>query len=317
LPVRDLRYLAIQIYSGIILSRLAWHPSGRRRCPGVGGAVGLSGSAVRAYTRPAAATPRPVSVWIARLSHNPDLAALRAEIDRIDDRIADLLVERLVVVRAIGRAKGDLAAHRLALRLGREAQMLRRLLARAAGGFPPGGILRIWREIIANSTQIEVPFGCVVDRRGGVALHDLARDQVGSATPIREAADTAGVLAVLAGDPQQLGVLAPPSMADWWPAALPAGVQVVARLPVTDVVPIPLGYVVARLEREPSGADLTLVDTLAGSLPREARVVARGPDGRRLVELEGFDAKLRGARIIGGYPMPLALPEGPVAGEGR
>ncbi len=307
----------MEIYSGIILSRF-WRPSSHRPCrPGPGAGVGLSGRVIRAYTRAAAGIRRPVSVWIARLSQNSDLAALRAEIDRIDDRIADLLVERLAVVRAIGRAKGDLAAHRLALRLGREAQMLRRLLARAAGGFPPGGILRIWREIIANSTQIEVPFGCVVDRRGGVFLHDLARDQVGSATPIREAADTQGVLAVLAGDPQHLGVLTPPSTADWWPAILPDGVQVVARLPVTDAVALPMGYVVARLEREPSGADLTLVDLSAGAVPAEARVVARGPDGRRLVELEGFDTELPGAHRVGGYPVPLSLPGAPATGEGR
>lgn len=276
----------------------------------------MSGRADRAYMRAAAAS-QPASVRIARLPQSSDLAALRAEIDRIDDRIADLLVERLVVVRAIASAKGDLAAHRLALRLGREAQMLRRLLARTAGGFPPGGILRIWREIIANSTQIEVPFGCVVDRRGGVALHDLARDQVGSATPIREAADFNDVLAVLDRDRQHLGVLPPPTAKAWWPPSLPEGVQVVARLPVTNAVAVPLGYVVAQLEREPSGADLTLVDVGAGPLPQGAREVALGPDGRRLVELAGFDAGLPGARLVGGYPVPLSLPEGPAMGEAR
>ena len=57
-----------------------------------------------------------------------DLASLRQEIDRIDDTIADLLMERLGVVRAVGHAKGDLKSNRLALRLSREAQMMRRLL---------------------------------------------------------------------------------------------------------------------------------------------------------------------------------------------
>ena len=137
-----------------------------------------------------------------------DLASLRQEIDRIDDQIADLLMQRLDVVRAVGHAKGDLKSNRLALRLSREAQMMRRLLARTAGGFPPNGVLRIWREIIANSTQIEVPFSCVVDRLGGVVLHDLARDQVGSATPVEDVEGGAAVLERLRARPTVLGVLA-------------------------------------------------------------------------------------------------------------
>lgn len=244
-----------------------------------------------------------------------DLAGLRAELDRIDDRIADLLIERLGVVRAVGHAKGDLAAGRLALRLGREAQMLRRLLERTAGGFPAVGILRIWREIIANSTQIEVPFGCVVDRRGGVRLHDLARDQVGSATPIVEAAGSRAVLAGLDGELPRLGVLAPPGAEDWWPAELPEGVRIVARLPLTTTEPLPLGYVVARLEPEPSGADLTLVEIRAGAPSGAARELAGDGADRRLVELPGFAAELAGGRRLGGYPVPLRMPDRPPAGE--
>ena len=152
------------------------------------------------------------------VASTPTLADLRREIDRIDDRVADLLVERLGVVREVGRTKGDLAARRLALRLAREAQMMRRLLQRTAGSFPPNGVLRIWREIIANSTQIEAPYGCVVDGSGGVNLHDLARDQVGSATPIETVADAVAALARLTGGGPLLAVLAPPHGQLWWPS---------------------------------------------------------------------------------------------------
>ncbi|HYZ32124.1 MAG TPA: chorismate mutase, partial [Crenalkalicoccus sp.] len=59
------------------------------------------------------------------------LAALRAEIDTLDDALHDLLMRRAGVVArlAASRAKGDAPA----LRPGREAAVLRRLLARHAG----------------------------------------------------------------------------------------------------------------------------------------------------------------------------------------
>jgi chorismate mutase/prephenate dehydratase len=246
-----------------------------------------------------------------------DLASLRAEIDRIDDRIADLLVERLGVVREIGRVKGDLAAGRLALRLAREAQMMRRLLARTAGRFPAVGVLRIWREIIANSTQIEVPFGCVVDARGGVLLHDLARDQVGSATPIETVEDARAALARLGADGPLLAVLAPPDRDDWWPDALVEPLRVVARLPLTESDGPPMGFVAARLEPEPSGDDRTLLVGEGAARPPAARALAQGPGRRELIELDGFAAAAvpAGWRRLGAYAAPLALPGEPDAGE--
>ena len=243
-----------------------------------------------------------------------DLARLRAAIDRIDDQIAGLLVERLGVVRAVGHAKGDRAANRLALRLGREAQMLRRLLAQTAGGFPSVGVLRIWREIIANSTQIEMPFACIVDRRGGVLLHDLARDQVGSATPIEDADGGAAVLAKLAEGPPRLAVLAPPSADDWWPDLLELPAQVVALLPLTATEGLPGGYVAAPLVPEPSGEDRSLFAVAGdpGALPAGARVLAEAP-GRAMVELEGFAVEPPDGRWrrLGTYAAPLRLPAVP------
>ena len=248
-----------------------------------------------------------------------DLASLRQEIDRIDDTIAGLLMERLDVVRAVGHAKGDLRSNRLALRLSREAQMMRRLLARTAGRFPPNGVLRIWREIIANSTQIEVPFSCAVDRLGGVVLHDLARDQVGSATPVEDVEGGAAVLARLRAVPTMVGVLAPPTADDWWPGQLDGRLAVVARLPLTANDAAPTGYVVAPLVAEPSGDDRTLFEVggAGGGEPEGARVLVRPGHGHALVELDGFGVEPPDDRWrhIGSYASPLRLPEQAPAGD--
>ena len=248
-----------------------------------------------------------------------DLASLRQEIDRIDDTIAGLLMERLDVVRAVGHAKGDFQSNRLALRLSREAQMMRRLLARTAGRFPPNGVLRIWREIIANSTQIEVPFSCAVDRLGGVVLHDLARDQVGSATPVEDVEGGAAVLARLRAVPTMVGVLAPPTAGDWWPGQLDGRLAVVARLPLTANDAAPTGYVVAPLVAEPSGDDRTLFEVggAGGGEPEGARVLVRPGHGRALIELDGFGVEPPDGRWrrIGSYASPLRLPEQAPAGD--
>ena len=46
----------------------------------------------------------------------PPLDDLRTEVDRIDQAILDLLIERTEVVREIGRIKGDRLSGRLAAR---------------------------------------------------------------------------------------------------------------------------------------------------------------------------------------------------------
>ena len=56
-----------------------------------------------------------------------DLEGLRQRIDEIDDRLQDLLIERLEIVANVAahkRGKGAIAAHQPA----REAEMIRRLV---------------------------------------------------------------------------------------------------------------------------------------------------------------------------------------------
>jgi chorismate mutase/prephenate dehydratase len=67
-----------------------------------------------------------------------ELEELRRKVDGIDETIVDLLSERLSVVAEIARVKRSADDHRLALRPGREAVVMRRLLARAAGRCWPG-----------------------------------------------------------------------------------------------------------------------------------------------------------------------------------
>jgi chorismate mutase/prephenate dehydratase len=113
------------------------------------------------------------------------LEELRAEVDRIDQVIVELLIERTTVVRRIGAVKGDGADGRLAMRPAREAVILRRLVALAGDRFPAAVLIRMWRELLAHTTRLQVPVSVAVCATpGSLAIWDLARDHFGSSTPM-------------------------------------------------------------------------------------------------------------------------------------
>src|SRR3546814_7390778 len=68
--------------------------------------------------------------------NTPSLDDLRRQIDYIDDAIHDLLMRRPDLGRQIGRATGQGGVF---IRPGREARVLRRLVARHTGPFPKPG----------------------------------------------------------------------------------------------------------------------------------------------------------------------------------
>ena len=113
------------------------------------------------------------------------LAALRAELDQLDDAMHDLLMRRAEVVGQVGSlgVKG-----RVPMRPGREASIIRRLLGRHAGRLPPVGIVRIWRELICAHTALQRPLlVAVCGRDGDGAWSAAAREHFGALTPLRSA----------------------------------------------------------------------------------------------------------------------------------
>lgn len=243
-----------------------------------------------------------------------ELENLRREVDRLDAAMVDLLAERMRVVGAIARVKQDAAEGRPALRPGREAVIMRRLAERAAGRFPGGALLRMWRELLAATTRAQAPYTIVVYAPPDQpALWDVARDHFGSLTPAIRAESGSQALRLLAEDPCRIAALPLPSEEHgWWasladmPAASP---RVVARLPFGAVGAYPEGaggLVVGAIPPEPSGDDVGLVAfetldgisrarlleplTTLGLAPRWLASRRRGEGGGtlHLVELDGF-----------------------------
>ncbi|HYD29258.1 MAG TPA: chorismate mutase [Azospirillaceae bacterium] len=198
----------------------------------------------------------------------PTIEELRREIDEIDDTIHDLLMRRTLVAERIGAVKGS--QERVFLRPGREAVILRRLVARHTGNFPLGALVRIWREMIATLTRLQGPFAVSVyapeDRRG---FWDVARDHFGSFTPMTPVPTAITAVRAVTDGTAAVGVVPVPAEDDadpWWRLLMSNDgktPRVVARLPFGgrgngrgddgDA------FAIALVPNEPTGDDRTLV----------------------------------------------------------
>jgi chorismate mutase-like protein len=188
------------------------------------------------------------------------LESLRAQIDAIDDSIHDLLMQRAALSDQVRVTKQG--QRPILFRAGREAAILKRLIARHEGPLPPEAVVQVWREIIASSTRLQGPFRVAIYAPVG-AEHalDLARAHFGVLTPLVPMSSVGPVLAALADDHAQLGLLPLPEERPdepWWRgfgAGGPDALQILARLPYAATAPQPSALIVGRQAFEPTGED--------------------------------------------------------------
>lgn len=193
------------------------------------------------------------------------LARLRAELDAIDDALLADLARRAAVVAEVASLKNG----GFAWRPGREAAILRRLLARTEPPLSRGVVVRVWREILSGSLLQQGPLGIAVcDPDHSFRLPRLARDHFGGLVQERVHESPAQVLADIRSGLARIGVLPPPAeetaeRETWWAhlAAERGRFAIAARLPFWR----PAGegggaeaFIVAPLEPDPSGDDVSL-----------------------------------------------------------
>src|SRR5437762_382586 len=172
------------------------------------------------------------------MSDSPsDLEQLRRRIDEIDDRLQDLLIERIEIVSRVAAHKREasgVAAHQPA----REAAIIRRLVARNRSPFPAPTLVRMWRELLASTVRLQTAFQVAVyappEAQG---FWDLARDHYGSLTPMLPCRSAGQVIHALSEGQAAVGVLPMPEEAEadpWWRHLLSprdSAPHVIARLP--------------------------------------------------------------------------------------
>ena len=274
---------------------------------------------------------------------NNALAELRREIDQIDDALHDLVMRRAALAGAILSAKGRGAA---VLRPGREAAILRRLLARHSGPLPPAVVVRLWREIIAANAALQGTLGvAALAAPDQPSLAGLARDHFGVLAPIQTFETVPGILRAVSDGQASIGLLPLPSADDdrWWTSLMgDAAPKIVARLPFlsqtsrnSDALE---ALCVSKAPAEASGRDRSYLavetkpELSRSSLKRaftQAKLTLLNALTREetdhwihLVEVEDFvgerDSRLaallsggvvKQARALGAYAVPVGVPD--------
>jgi chorismate mutase / prephenate dehydratase len=167
---------------------------------------------------------------------DPSLDTLRREIDEIDIAVHDLLMRRVALADEIGHVKGPGGPY---IRPGREARILRRLVARHSGPLPKTVLVSIWREVISAMTALEGPYAVAVyaGKTGHDGLPALARAHYGAERPISAHGTILGVLRAVGDGHATVGVMPLPEGEEadpWWRNLCRNGPDVpkiIARLP--------------------------------------------------------------------------------------
>ncbi len=171
-------------------------------------------------------------------SDTPSLADLRREIDRIDERVHRLLMDRGEIIDRLIAVKHTQETGS-AFRPAREADMMRRLVDRHTGILPLDTVESIWRVIIATFTYVQAPFSVHADLSAGdAAMRDSARFHFGFTVPFVPHMGAASVVAAVSDSKGDLGLVpafAMTGVGAWWSALeFDAAPKIIARLPFVD-----------------------------------------------------------------------------------
>jgi len=175
---------------------------------------------------------------MAKAPEKPRLEDLRQEIDRIDEAMHKLLIERSEIIDRLIAAKRSQESGS-AFRPAREAEMMRRLVRRHKGILPLDTVESIWRVIISTFTYVQAPFSVHADLSAGDALmRDSARFHFGFTVPFVPHMGAAAVVAAVSDSKGDLGLvpaLAVPGAGAWWSALeFDAAPKIIARLPFVE-----------------------------------------------------------------------------------
>jgi chorismate mutase len=270
----------------------------------------------------------------------PALADLRREIDRIDEAMHELLIERSAIIDRLIAVKQTQESGS-AFRPAREADMMRRLVERHHGNLPLDTVEGIWRVIISTFTYVQAPFAMHADLSAGDALmRDSARFHFGFTVPFEPHMGASSVVAAVSASKGDLGLVpafATAGSGPWWAALeFDAAPKIIARLPFVERVDHPAGmpvFVISRVAADAmvtetevwsmrvsgwSAASVTTVARLADVIAVPDRAfdgaallvsVARGGIGAVSAALVGIGASIRSVALVGSHATRYTVPQ--------
>lgn len=150
--------------------------------------------------------------------NSPDLDSIRKQIDALDDRIHDTLMERAELVLKIGEEKRKKNIQ--VVQPAREARMIRRLLNRHNGVLPQMAVVRIWRELVGAVSLLQTGLKVAVAAPEGKSEYwDLARDYFGSCLPMQKVGTPLSAISAVREGKATFAVLPWPQNEEtqpWW-----------------------------------------------------------------------------------------------------
>ena len=239
------------------------------------------------------------------------LADLRVEIDCIDSELHQLLIKRGEIIHRLIEAKQRQGGGS-AFRPGREADMMRGLVARHQGLLPLDTVESIWRIIISTFTFVQSPYSVHADISGGDgAMRDCCRFHFGFTVPYAPHKGATSVIEAVAGSTGDLGLIrveAEAAADPWWRRLeAPEAPKIIARLPFVERPDHPAGmplFVVAQPLAEAAVRDVCLY-----------AVRFDGWKGNAPSHLVAIDADFIGAAMDGAEPSLLVAVDGALAPE--
>jgi len=216
------------------------------------------------------------------------LGALRAELDRIDDEILQLIERRLAVSTDVAARKNEAGDRHLKIRPGRQAEIVERLRSRAilAG---PELIAAVWRDLMAHSLQAQARTELILAPSDNPDLLEArVRGHFGSAAPLRWASSVSQAIR-LALKSEAIAIL---------PEPMPDGE---ADLRAFDIVRTeagdPIAYAVGRVSAD---------DAMDVVPPKVKPEVARPPQ-QEIANWSPAGWRDRPAQQLPEYPDPASL----------
>jgi chorismate mutase len=195
----------------------------------------------------------------------PSLADLRRDIDRIDEAMHRLLMERGEIIDRLISVKQTQETGS-AFRPAREADMMRRLVERHRGILPLDTAESIWRVIISTFTYVQAPFAVHADLSAGDAhIRDSARFHFGFTVPFVAHMGAASVVEAVSASKGDLGLVPAFAVAGagaWWSALeFDSAPKIIARLPFVDRADHPAALPVFVISRAAPDAMVREVST--------------------------------------------------------
>ena len=250
-----------------------------------------------ACTRPRGGGSAAATGWLAG-----GLSALRAELDRIDDQLHALLMQRARVVERVAVSGKRTGVPSRTRGLDRPPDCCTVM----AVSLPAQTLVRIWRELLAGTTAMQGPFAVAVcEANAGAGFTQAAREHFGALTPLHVHRSPAEVMAEVSGGAASVGVLPCPTETEtprnaWWTALLhndEPRIHVVARLPFwtprAEGAPTVQSMVIAAIAPDASERDRSPAGP--GTGPRRKPSAADpGADRRRPDAVLGDPAARRG-----------------------